>query len=311
MTDNCTNFLENSYYNSINEQNSAPPYPVFWATAAAPLCPLDDNLRWPQSYAEINSNIIDGLPFNLGEETGNPGTFGAVMSNFYVPLNLIVQIRSTGNPTFDTYEGPMIFTPDTTGIASDYTNAEIKIQEKKIWPLYINDMCLGTTLSIAGKPLTIYSTSNADGYTNCDLIMEAFCSKSTNSANPACACFTDERFLALDYPGLNPPVVCFGPSCAHQGYRTQTMIKNECSIAVCEQFVETNGTNIAITGKTSIYCNQDIYDLPSFTPGPSAAPSPSPGPGSVTTIPSFVWVLVGFAVLLLVAALGAVFWKRK
>jgi hypothetical protein len=319
----CTRFLRGPYFDSINKTNSAP-YPLFFKSAYPfpnGLCPSVGGLNpqtWPNNFSQIQSSVVLHTAELLPHESGY----------FYVPLNLIVRLVIPAIPgitpvVVETYVGPFIYTATTAqSQASAYEvpfsatypqNTSVYIIQKKPWDSYINNMCTGAVLTILDKPLSNYSTGNPAGFTTCDEHMVRFCNTPTNWANPDCSCVSDERLLNEKYPELYPSPLCFGGNCSHQGYRTQRMIAGGCSIAVCEDFVESvQSSDVDIQGQTTIVCDQTIYDLPS-SETPVTPPVPTYAPDDLDSsevIPSYVWVLVAFTALFIIIAIGAFFWNK-
>lgn len=314
MTTNCIEFLRGTYYNVINVPDegspSSQPYPVFFPTnPSSNQC--DASLYWPNTYNDIAQFVIQGTFFDLNTVAGNSLNFDS-LSDFYVPEGITITVKSGAKtpspPNTVSYSGPTLQIDLTI-----FKTPQIQIALNPDYNDLLMNMCMGTIMTIEGKPLTVYDINNAVGYANCDAIMSKLCAlTSLNVSKPACACFSDQMELDIDYPDLNPSVICFGSNCALEGYRTQTMIEQECSVAICEQFVEQHGQDISITGKTHIYCDNSIYTLPSPHPNATVSQTPAPtGETTTTTVSIYVWVLVAAAVLLFILTLGALFWKRS
>jgi hypothetical protein len=294
---NCEFFLQNTYYNTLNQvggTQASYPYPVFWFK---PTVFCEDSNFFALNYTQIAQFVITGETFDLSAISGynfksNP------LTNFYIPETQSVIINGT------TYVGPILIEN------ASHLDPQVSIQQLVSWHDEQINMCNGNNYSLGGKDLTVYDISDPTGRQNCDVIMKAICLKSENASNIYCSCFTGEVRIAAAYPTLtNISVICFDQACALNGYKTDEMVKESCSPAVCEETIKNDGGEI--TGITEIYCDGSIYQLP--TPNPAVTPTETPSSitNSSKSIPTFVWGLITVAIILIIVTVSIFFWKKK
>ena len=102
----------------------------------------------------------------------------------------------------------------------------------------------------------------------CDDFMNSYCSSSINASTDICSCITGQAELIAKY-GQNLPVSCFDPNCANvggpccpeNGYRTDDILKQGCSLTICESIIKENGQNITNAGDVTIYCGGKEWNV--------------------------------------------------
>jgi len=100
------------------------------------------------------------------------------------------------------------------------------------------------------------------------------------------------------------PVTCYGKKCSsRKSYKLGRMLEQKCNITLCEQNISILGQNITASGGSTLWCGNRYYATGPST-SPSTSPSVSPSATSdETTLPEFIWIIIGVAGLLLFVAL--------
>lgn len=127
-----------------------------------------------------------------------------------------------------------------------------------------------------------------------------------------CACFIQQRTLDERFgPSLKVPVCCFGDGgdnpathCAFntRAYKTADMARHCCSFAECQQLVDSINATTHNNAPNQVQCKGDLIQLPKLPP-------PQPGAQARVvvkrseSIPFWVWLIFGIAVILVVAFL--------
>ena len=160
------------------------------------------------------------------------------------------------------------------------------------------DMCNRyITTHISSRTIHSYQPGSEE----CDVLMDDFCSKSTNyqcrlnvpsiTTNmnlKECSCLSDEKKLREDFctPGNNMPecaqqnafqefipVTCFGKNCGSSGYKFNRMNNQKCNVTLCQQVIDIIGDSLTINTSSIIYCGSKNYE---------AKPTPTPTPTPVS-----------------------------
>lgn len=174
----------------------------------------------------------------------------------------------------------------------------------------VYDMCAENKLYYLGPFRIIRWIPQSN---TCDSFMTQFCSISVNEDQNICACFEAQKFLLEKY-GVNLPATCLDancsvnvhnkPCCTEVGYRTEAMVKEGCSVELCESIIEINGQDIIDSGTTEIYCSgrfwnvADNTDISTATPIAPADSSPSTKDSSVDW---YIWAILGVGIVIAIA----------
>lgn len=272
---------------------SSEPYPVLFGESN---CGNAKAQRFPSSELELNQAYasFQALPFPL--------------QSLYVPFNQFIELRSTDGGNTIRFLGPSIEFSAAGADLSLYT--QVRFFAQKPWNDFLADFCFGVDYSIGNQNLSEirepdgslgwpYLPPGVSSSTECNTFMaDTYCLVGgPQSASTRCGCFRDQEELKTQYPTLDLPVICFGQRCEHGGFKTSTMLEDQCSPAVCGQIIQESAGTITDTGTVTIYCNSNFYLVPTVSPvpQPTAVPDDSSGGGLSTT----AGVIIGVALLIL------------
>lgn len=327
---NCLDQL-NAYASYLSARpfiNGPRPHPLLWTDFACSgdmLLPQDTD---PQTHTDI-SNL-----------------YSPNFNSMYMPVGWTVTLMGPqGSKTYPepgtTNNIPVLIT-DFSNLVFEGTQTPIKNNVTSVMltaPQTISDwkkqMCNNEISTVVGaRHLTSYQAGSVE----CDTYMDGYCSdfKSVGCAPgslqsaplPAdkseCVCLVEENCLKETFctpdstdPNCDStdafqefiPVTCFGKNCSIEGYRWARMQNQRCNITLCQQIIRLVGDDIVVKGGSTMWCGNQT--IPVVTPTVSASATPS-GSGN-PVLPTYAWVLIGVAVLIVavVIPLSVVLYKRS
>lgn len=272
---------------------SSEPYPILFAQSN---CEQAKTGRYPSTEEDLAKAYrgFQTLPFAL--------------ESLYVPFNQFIELRSSDGRQTARFLGPSI---EFTAAGADLSlYSQVQFFAQKPWNDFLADFCFGVDYSIGNQDLqTIrgpdgnlawpYLPPSVSSSTECNTFMaDTYClAGGPESESTRCGCFRDQEMLKAQYPTLELPVICFGQRCEHGGFKTSTMLEDQCSPAVCGQIIQESAGTIIDTGTVTIYCNSNFYLVPTVSPVPQPTTNPedSSGGGLSTT----AGVIIGVALLIL------------
>jgi len=156
-------------------------------------------------------------------------------------------------------------------------------------------------------------TSFVPGSEECDAYMTTYCNTPEFAYSKECACIVDEAKLRREFcePGSTAtvcadntslasalPVTCFGKNCSNGGYRWQRMLRQKCTITLCEQVVNLLGDDIVIKGGSKLYCGNREIDVAPVSVSPTDSTSGTAA--TPITIPEWLWLIIAMAIFLVI-----------
>lgn len=181
------------------------------------------------------------------------------------------------------------------------------------YPELILDMCVDNRPISLGTSLNTLNRVWKKQAFGCDSYITNLCSigdLAQSEFKDLCSCFTQQQALNNQYGSLlDVPVCCFGedPSgdiqkaCAFnsEAYKTGSMARNCCSFAECQKVVNNSpGMQARASPPGEIKCEGSIVQFP-VPPTSPDGPQTSVSVEDSSTIPVFVWIILGVGVLLL------------
>jgi hypothetical protein len=117
----------------------------------------------------------------------------------------------------------------------------------------------------------------------CSLFMDDVCRGGILANASVCGCYQDQAALAAaGFGAIAPDMVnlpqCWGEVCSRGSAYRKPAWRSKCG-NICQQTIALNGDAIYYSGKQSIVCNGDVFNLPTpagTPPAPAVVHSPTP-----------------------------------
>lgn len=203
---------------------------------------------------------------------------------------------------------------------------------------------VGNSVLNSFKPQSIECDAFMNSYCN-PLLANLSCSLSSNAAilkdgiapdlthrENACSCKLEKKCQQNIFgveTAAKMPIVCTGKNCSLEGYKNKEDFEQPCNLTLCRQIVEVSGKNIVNSGSQTLYCGTKSHKLivekdeetnevknveieESVAPASENASSKPSHVNADRSIPTYLWIVMGFIVLMLIVLLpGVILMFRK
>jgi hypothetical protein len=257
--------------------------------------------------------FFDSETIVISQDISVETKIGFKLRTFLVPKQWNVTLYSHAFPDGVIFRGPVWYY-DTRESGQDIfaTNPTSYSATRTIpWDLGTTDhesmvyqMCADNTPYYLGpfKVERWIPQSNA-----CDTFMNSLCSSTINSSSAICSCFQAKRELFETY-GVELPPTCMDPNCgvigkeccSSDGYRTEDMVKEGCSLTLCTVEIDIHGQDIIDSGDNTIYCSGHYWDVETNEIISTSTPIEDNTSNTDRHIDWYIWVLLGVSIIIAV-----------